>query len=214
MKIWLAGFSSCLFSIKFGDAVKIYLLKKKGLRISHGILVYSLERFLDASLFLIFSIIFLGRRLDVILLLGLLALGLLILEKRKRIYPILRRWERFRKVEEVVEIMVSGANEFKDMGFLVMVAGSSLLVTVVQAAAFGLLAHIPLFLSLEAIVVIGSGAAIASPTPAGIGVWEVAVSGFISKSIALEKALAAVLVYRLFFLWIPCFLGFFFTLNR
>jgi len=205
-RIYLMSFGALLSSIKFGDSIQIYLLKRKGLRFSHALLVYSLQRLSDLVTFFLFSLIFLGRRIDLTFFLPLL-LFLLVIKFRARILQRLKKWDRFKRIEEEIEIVKEALFNLKDCFFISLLVLSTLGPAFLGGFALSSLTNTNLIVGIEAVIIFGGGSAAVSPTPLGIGVWEIAVSSFLANYIQLPIALSAVLVYRLFFTFIPAFIG-------
>ncbi len=207
VKIHLLSASANLSMIKFSDSIKVALLKKKGVRASQGVVIYTIERFLDASLASLLLIVFLGKRTGLWFVLLFLVLSFVIAKNRKKVYRGLKGFKWVEQLEEGVESAIKSMKRLGNVQVLSTVILSTIVSTLTRCVAFKLLTGADLYTAIEAISVIGGGSAAVAPTQGGVGVWEVAVISFMSGYISPAQAVAAVLVHRLLFFWAPAILG-------
>jgi len=193
---------TALFSmVKFSDGVRPYYLSKKGVPLTYALTTHVAERFFDLLLILLLGAILLGEYSKFAMaVLLVLSLVVLILVKFTHIIPDIKFIRLLKDFGEDLANIVTPRTLF---WIIFLSIGSMALST--TSIKFGTGAS--WLISLKAFV-LGCIILATTPTPAGLGFYEVAIPAYlVSLGIPSDAALGGILVYRLFQLWLPASLG-------
>lgn len=194
--------ASAVFSlVRVGTGIPLYYLKKTGVLLSHTVTYYVVDRFFSTMSILVLGALVLGDfRWISTALLVIAAIGTVIGLKYTHKLPDFWPFGMIKDFSGDIKKLVNIRSALW-LSFLAFMnfAADSLAITSLSGAGISV--------SLTA-AVLGMAAMLVSPTPAGIGIYEPIVAGhLISLGIATNAAVGAVLVYRLFVLWLPALLG-------
>ncbi|MBR9681016.1 MAG: hypothetical protein GOU98_04310 [Candidatus Altiarchaeota archaeon] len=201
--------NSSIFSlIKMSSTISVYYLVKRGVFLSHAMTGFVIERFFDLGLHLLVSVFFIGSFSPVLLSALIIFTGMGILFTKK--FEWFTKWKIIRKLSDFRGELNKIVN-FK-VGFVLIVL--SILSLLFQSLAIRSLVGISLFLSIS-VVALGGIVIGASPTPFGLGVYEISIPSFlISQGVSAEVAIGGILTYRFLTVWMPAILGLFVVNKR
>ena len=148
-----------------------------------------------------------GRGLTVLL----IVLGVLLVVAAALAVPRWRAWLRAarRQATDALRALVRGGRILSLLSVsaaLTLAYGAALYLALL---AVGLAADPALIAPVVLVCVVGEGVSTAAPTPGGLGATEAAlVSGLLLYGVAVDTAVAGVLVYRLATFWLPVLPGY------
>ena len=205
-KVYFSGFATIPSLVKFSDSLRLVYMKKYGMSLADSVSVYGMERIMDMVVTSIIFLIFVGQITNVAGILGVLALGYLALKMRRFWLAKITKFERFKRLEEYIESTVYNLKKFIRPVPLLATILFSLGMYVFQLFAFSIAAGVEVWELIPAYL-LGWILITTTPTPAGLGFYEAAVSAAIAGMVGASNALATVLIFRFVVLWIPIMLG-------
>lgn len=200
-KAYAISLTTVFSMVKFSDSVRAYYISKKGVPLTYALTTYVAERFFDLTILLPLGAILLGEYSKFAVVgLTVLSLVILIFVKFTHKIPDIRFLRFFKDFGNDLENIIT-PNTL--LWIVLLSLGSMAMNTTAIKFATG----VGWFIALRAFV-LGCIVLATSPTPAGIGFYEVAVPAYlVSLGVPSAAALGGILVYRLFQLWLPSILG-------
>jgi uncharacterized membrane protein YbhN (UPF0104 family) len=200
-KLACVSASSVFSVIRAGSGISLYYLKRKGFLLSHVVTYYLGDRFFSTVVFLALGALVLGE-FSWILALVLFAAMAATIVGIKFTSRLPNFW-----VFGMIKDFSEDLKKLTNPGSAVWLSFLALLNVVMDALAISVLTGSSLNTSVVA-VVIGMMLILVSPTPAGLGLYEPAVSAhLIAQGVASSAAIGGVLAFRLLSLWVPSFVG-------
>ena len=200
VKYQLVGMASAFSMIKFSNSFGIYYLKRKGYLLSQLVVAYLVKLIGDLTSFGIAASLVLGKHhYSGFVALVIVMAGSYVLTRKQDLLP--DRWV-FHRIKDYADLLrrVDAALMGKVVGLNFVVYGLDILMW-----------WILLGLGWESLIVIevlGLLLVNGSPTPGGLGVYEVALPAYLAKlGLGVEVAVGSALVFRFFNLWLPALVG-------
>ena len=201
--------NSSIFSlIKMSSTVSVYYLVRQGVFLSHAMTGFVVERFFDLSLHLLVSALFIGSFSPIALSALVIFVGLAFVFTKK--FDWFLKWKLVSKLSD----FRAELNKVVNLRVGLVLVLLSLISFLFQSFAIRSLIGTSLFLSMS-VIALGGVVVGASPTPIGLGVYEVAVPSFlISQGVGPEVAIGGILTYRFLTVWLPAIMGLFVVNKR
>lgn len=203
LEYFLIANSSVFSFIKMSSTVSVYYLVKKGVFLSHAMTGFMIERFFDLSLHLLVSALFIGTYSVPAVFALVFLVGFTLLFTKK--FEWFSKWSFLRKLGDFKEEL----KKVVDFESFFVLGVFSLVIFILNSLAVSRLVGVGFFLGAS-VVALGGVVVGASPTPIGLGVYEVALPSFlVSQGVSPEVALGGILTYRFLILWVPAIAGLF-----
>lgn len=203
LEYFLIANSSVFSFIKMSSTVSVYYLVKKGVFLSHAMTGFILERFFDFGLHLLVSALLIGTYSVPAVFALVFLVGFVLLFTRR--FEWFSRWSPLKKLSDFKEEL----KKVLDFESFFVLGLFSLVIFILNSLAVSRLAGVGLFLGAS-VVALGGIVVGTSPTPIGLGVYEVVLPSFlVSQGVSPEVALGSILTYRFLTLWVPAIAGLF-----
>jgi uncharacterized membrane protein YbhN (UPF0104 family) len=162
---------------------------------------YIVERFFDLGLHLIIRAYFIGS-FSPLALLGLVIVGGFSVLFTKK-FDLFLKFKIVRKLEDFKDSL-NNLMSFR-VGFVIFI--TTIFSFIFQSLAIQSLVNTSFILAMT-VVALGGIVVSASPTPIGLGIYEVSIPGFlVSQGVSPEVALGGILTFRFLTVWLPALLG-------
>lgn len=208
--VFLSGFATVPSFLKFSDSVRLVYLKKFGVGLADGVSIMGIERATDMAVTSLVFLVLVGKSRSVLGVVGVLAVAYLGLKTRKWWFNKMKAVGIFRglveRVESYVDATVASLKKLRDPWVLAKGVGCTLGIYVLQLVALSAAVGVGPWTALPAYL-LGWVTITASPTPAGLGFYEAAVSAALAGAAGAAQSLGGVLVFRFVVLWLPVVAG-------
>lgn len=201
LKAYAISLTAIFSMVKFSDSVRAYYFSRKGVPLTYGLTSYVGERFFDILFLLPLGAVLLGEYSTQALTgLAIFSVFVLLLIRFTHRIPNIRFIRFFRDFGEDLRNMITPVSLFWLTAVTLVIFGMNT-AAIAVATGTGPVAALKAF--VLGCLVLGT-----SPTPAGIGVYEIVVPAYLtSLGVQSSAALGGILVYRFFILWLPSFIG-------